>query len=97
MLCWLLSRVSYAVRPLHITVAIDGVFKMDVFVVQHLHEMDDGEENVKMIGVYSTREIAEQAVERLKLQPGFSDIPEGFYIDPYPLDTDHWTDGYVTL
>ena len=70
---------------------------MEVFVVQHVHEMEDGEENVKMIGVYSTRERAEQAVRRLQLQPGFADIPEGFCIDTYPVDKDHWTDGYVTL
>ena len=70
---------------------------MDVFVVQHVHDMEDGEEDVKMIGVYSSREKAEQAVERLQIQPGFSDLPEGFCIDRYPVDKDHWTEGYVTL
>ena len=29
---------------------------MDVFVVQHLHELDDESEDVKLIGVYSSEE-----------------------------------------
>lgn len=71
--------------------------RMDVFVLQHLHLQDDGGEDVKMIGVYSSREAAEGAVERLRGQPGFRDAPEGFQIDRYSLDADHWVEGYKTL
>jgi hypothetical protein len=67
------------------------------FVLQHVHVINDGEEDVKLIGVYSTRERAEQAVARLRSQPGFCDTPEGFSIDEYPVDQDHWTEGYVTV
>ena len=66
---------------------------IEVFVVEHLHVLDDGEESVKLIGVYSNREAAQSAVDRHKLQPGFRDAPEGFTIDLYRLDEDHWTDG----
>ncbi len=69
----------------------------DIFVVQHLHVHEDGEEDVKFIGVYSSREVAEGAVDRLKLQPGFCDTPDGFSIDLYRLDEDNWTDGYATI
>jgi len=65
-------------------------------VVEHLHVLEDGEESMKLIGVYSSQEAAQRAVDRLKLQPGFRDTPEGFSIDPYSLDEDNWTDGYVT-
>jgi hypothetical protein len=71
--------------------------RVHVFVVQHLHIQDDGEEEVKFIGVYSSREAAEKAVDRLKLQPGFRDRPDGFSIDTYTLDQDNWTQGYVTI
>jgi hypothetical protein len=71
--------------------------RMVVFIVQHVHKFDEGEENVKMIGVYSTQEQAERAVERLREQPGFRDVPTGFSIDPYIVDEDNWTEGYVTL
>ena len=70
---------------------------MEVFVLQHVHTFDDGEEDVKMIGVYSSREQAEAAIGRLSGQPGFSDTLEGFEIAPYVLDVDHWTEGYVTV
>ena len=70
---------------------------MDLFVLQHLHVLDDGEEDVKFIGVYSTRAAAQQAVDRLRLKPGFCETPEGFSIDPYTLDEDNWQDGYTTV
>lgn len=79
----------------------------DVFVLQHLHVLPNGEESVKLIGVYRSRDAAQQAVERLRVQPGFRDHPrivdplkaddeQGFHIGAYPLDTDHWPEGYVT-
>jgi hypothetical protein len=68
-----------------------------VFVVQHLHVIHDDQEDVKFIGVYSSRDTAEEAVQRLRAKPGFCDAPEGFSIDPYNLNEDNWTDGYVTI
>ena len=69
----------------------------EVFLVEHVHTLDDGEEDVKVIGIPSTREAAAHAVERLRLQPGFRDAPEGFTIDLYWLDQDGWAEGYVTV
>lgn len=68
-----------------------------VFLLQHVHELDDGEESIKTIGIYSTHENAQKAIERLRLQPGFHDAPEGFSIDPYLLDEDNWVEGYITV
>jgi hypothetical protein len=68
----------------------------EVYVVQHLHEFDDGSEDVKFIGVYSSQAGAEAAVERLRTQAGFVDTPHGFHIDRYELDRDHWAEGYST-
>jgi hypothetical protein len=68
-----------------------------VFVLQHVHELDDGAEDVKFIGVYSSREKAQEAVTRLTRLPGFVDDPEGFHIDEYRVDQDQWAEGYVTV
>lgn len=68
-----------------------------VYVLQHVHSLDDGEEDVKFIGVYSARENAEAAIRRLSQAPGFSDASDGFHIDEYQLDMDHWCEGYKTL
>jgi hypothetical protein len=68
-----------------------------VYVLQHEHVMEDGTEDVKFIGVYSTRENAQAAVTRLTQAPGFSDAPAGFHIDEYAVDKDQWVEGYSTL
>ena len=68
-----------------------------VFVLQHVNTSDDGAEDVKFIGVYSTRENALAAVERLSCVPGFTDAQDGFHIDEYVLDRDQWTEGFVHL
>jgi hypothetical protein len=73
-------------------------FLTHVFVVQHVHVInkEDDIEDVKMIGVYATEELAQQAIERtLKLQ-GFRSAPDGFHIDRYEVNKDHWTSGYFT-
>jgi hypothetical protein len=68
-----------------------------VFVLQHVHTRENGSEDVKFIGVYSSREKAQAAVARLGCLPGFADAPDGFHIDEYRVDQDHWAEGYVTI
>ncbi|HWF01094.1 MAG TPA: hypothetical protein VG248_14940 [Caulobacteraceae bacterium] len=69
---------------------------LTVFVLQHVHDLGDDDEDVKFIGVYSTMKAAEAAVTRARTLPGFSDTPDGFAIDAYVVDQDHWQSGYVT-
>jgi len=66
-----------------------------VFVVQHSYEQD-GCGETKFIGVYTTRQAAEDAIRRLQVTPGFRDHPAEFSVDEFPLDLDHWTEGFVT-
>ena len=68
-----------------------------VYVLQHVREDRDGHEDVKFIGVYSSREMAESAISRLSRAPGFSETPDGFSIDEYRVDRDSWEEGFVTL
>ena len=55
-----------------------------LFVLQHAyqHGLEDREEEVKFIGVYSSREKAEDAVRRLILQPGFREHPSRNSVPP---------------
>jgi hypothetical protein len=64
------------------------------FLVQHSYEVD-GEEAYKMIGVYRSEDAARRAVARLLSQPGFKEYPEGFSVERYPLDNDHWVEGFL--
>ena len=47
------------------------------YILQHTHEFSDGTEDVKFIGVFSTPEKANQAIQSLTAQPGFKETPTG--------------------
>ena len=66
-----------------------------VFVLQHVRSREDGDEDVKFIGVYSSRQKAQEAVARMGRLPGFAEALDGFHIDEYRVDQDHWVEGYV--
>jgi hypothetical protein len=66
---------------------------MTVYLVQHVRD-PDGDEDVKVIGIYSTRDAAQQAVDRAAQRPGFRDHPDGFDIDEYTVDADYWKSGF---
>ena len=67
---------------------------MTVFVLQHVHTLDDGSEDVKFIGVYSSREAASATQDRIGKAYGFSSATSGFHVDEYQVDKDHWVDGF---
>ena len=70
---------------------------MYVYPLWHTHVKPDGEEDDKLIGIYSSEAKAQQAQQRAAKLPGFRDAPEGFLIDRCLLDKDNWTTGYVTV
>lgn len=78
----------------------------EVFVLQHLYRACDGDEESKLLGVYSSRQFAHRAAQRFGRQPGFREYAEivsdgdgdGFYIQVYRLDQDSdggWSEGFV--
>ncbi len=69
----------------------------EVFVLQHVAHEDAPNEDIKLIGVYSSRKMAEAAIDRLSKQPGFCDYPQGFYIDSHIINRDHWEEGFVSV
>jgi len=70
---------------------------MKVYVLQHEYEIAGGQEETKLIGVYSTKENAQAAISRLVALPGFVEHPDDFCIDEYETDQDHWTEGFVAM
>lgn len=60
--------------------------------------MDEQEgDDVKLLGVYSTRELAEDRVRRCADVPGFMSEPHCFDITQYTLDVDEWREGFARL
>ena len=52
---------------------------------------------VKVIGIYSSEALAEAAIQRIRVLPGFVERPDSFRIDQYDIDEDHWTRGFISL
>jgi hypothetical protein len=69
----------------------------EVFVLWHLHDLGDGKEDSKLIGIYRSQADADAARIRVGSRPGFVDTPHGFVIDRYQLNQDSWTEGYTTV
>lgn len=67
-----------------------------VFLLQHSYEQD-GYDEIKFIGVYSTMVEAKNAIKRLSKENGFKYRINGFVIDEYEIDKDHWSEGFATM
>ena len=84
---------------------------MILYIVEHLHILYDDVEDIKFLGVFSTKENAEKAIQILSKQPGFKDFPklidnndiendviEGFYIIKVVVDEiAEWKEGFTTV
>jgi hypothetical protein len=69
-----------------------------VFLLQHVHEFDDGHEDVKLIGVFSSEALARGAQRQVAIQPGFRELPDAFEIYEHHIDGSiGWQEGYVTF
>jgi len=66
-----------------------------VYLLQHVREEGTENQDVKTIGIYSTRANARKAKQSLCRKPGFRRQKNGFYIDAYILDKTFWVDGFV--
>jgi hypothetical protein len=56
---------------------------------------EDGDD-LKMLGVYSSEQKAQDRIVRARKLPGFRNEPDCFIVDAYTLDKDHWTEGFIT-
>jgi hypothetical protein len=65
------------------------------FLLQHVYEDAEGGEDIKVIGIYSSRQSAESAKVRLSRKPGFEQSMGGFHVDEYILDQDNWAEGFL--
>ena len=68
-----------------------------VYVLWHVNELPQQENDAKLIGVYATRTDAGRAKRRVARLPGFKEHPVGFLVDTYQMGKDHWTEGFVTI
>ncbi len=67
-----------------------------IYLLQHTRVGCGMFEDVKVIGVFSSLQACEEVIEKLRLQPGFRDHPNGFSIDKLELDSFSWKEGFGT-
>jgi hypothetical protein len=67
-----------------------------VYLLWHTHELEDGESDEKLLGVYSTEEKATRRIASARELPGFREGPVGFAVARYVVDGDQWAEGFVT-
>ncbi len=67
-----------------------------VYLLWHIHTLEDGEFDEKLLGVYSTEERANGRIPLAMKVPGFSVFPGGFEVARYVLDRDEWAEGFET-
>ncbi|TKV57792.1 hypothetical protein FDO65_16790 [Nakamurella flava] len=56
-------------------------------------EETDGDD-VKLLGVFSTRDRADERIALARTQPGFRDEPDCFLVDAYTVDLPAWDEGF---
>lgn len=68
-----------------------------VYVLHHSYELDD-EDEVKLIGVFSSKSKAKSAISFLQDKEGFKEHPvDCFIIDKYKIDGINWAEGFLTM
>jgi hypothetical protein len=68
--------------------------KVYVFVVMHELPYDDGHEDTRMIGIFSTARRARDAVRKVHNKPGFRQYKRGFDVSKCLVDHPQWTEGF---
>lgn len=54
------------------------------------------DEEIKFIGIFSSRKNARAAVAYLKARPGFRKAGGRFFVEPCSIDKVEWNTGYIT-
>jgi hypothetical protein len=64
-------------------------------MLEHERELGDEVYETKIIGIFSSEQKAKDAVERLKVEKGFENYPDGFEVYPFELDDTQWNEGFT--
>ncbi|ECJ2543305.1 hypothetical protein G3D33_004724 [Salmonella enterica subsp. salamae] len=67
----------------------------NVYLLYHFINEDADDEIVKLLGVYTSYELAHQAKIRASNHSAFIGFPDGFRIFDHWINHDDWNDGFV--
>lgn len=68
-----------------------------IYILEHVIPKLDGEDEMKMLGVYSSRQKARDAVKKYKRLPGFKRYPRNFCVSRSEINKMEWAEGFVSM
>lgn len=74
----------------------DTLWELRHYKIAETNGQDIEDMGLKFLGQFPSRAEAEAARRALAGKPGFRDWPGGFRMEVVALDTDHWTDGFIS-
>ncbi len=68
-----------------------------VYFLYYVYEFEDGHDEVRLLGVFSSREKAKIALQNIKKNPDCKKIKNLFSMHQVTIDKLGWTEGYVRV
>lgn len=68
-----------------------------VYFLYYVYEFEDGHDDVRLLGVFSSKEKASTALQNIKKNPDCKKIKNLFSILQIIIDRLGWTEGYVRV
>ncbi len=68
-----------------------------VYFIYYVYEFKDGHDYVKLLGAFSSREKAKEALLNIKKNPALKKHKKFFIIDVDKINFLGWTEGYITV
>ena len=68
-----------------------------LYLLHYVKEFEDGHEAVKLLGAFSSKKKAKEALSTIVKKNDLEKIYELFEIDAYTIDRIGWEEGYVTV
>ena len=68
-----------------------------LFFLNYVREFEDGHDDVKLLGVFSSEKIANEALEKIGKIPGLVRNSGDFLIEEENIKLLGWTEGFTTI
>jgi len=68
-----------------------------VYLLDYVYEFEDGHNEVKLLGVFSSEAEAKQALSNLMKNPKLKEISNLFTISENKIDRLGWIEGFITV
>ena len=68
-----------------------------IYFLDYVYEFEDGHDDIKLLGVFSSKENAKLALEKIKANPEYKKIAKYIVISKGTMERVGWEEGYFTI